>query len=426
MATKARDTLLTPKAKSKKEFIDAMISDSVSFGWGAVINSIPYGDGTNTGSILRDIQKVTIADVRKYTSQFLYQPNSNDVPPEDYDMSVFPILPDQNPNEKDIFYARVRINMIGERIWNSLSSQGQSTLQNHAKKYLWKTNNGEQMYDGPTMLKILVTSVNPSSMVGVTNLKEKLRSVTLSGFQHNVVEMFDHQVRIYQEIKQLGKSHEDIVFDTFRALSSTTNSEFDSFVKDLKNYWETNDGQDTLTYEELVEKCTAKYNNLVHQKTWKSVDVKDAKLVALATQVKSLEDKLSKRNNGAGGSDNSNNGGKDNKNKSSKIAEWRTCKTLGDSVKKDGTQWYWCPHQHNNGKGLYVTHKPEDHTEWKNNPKQWLKKRSGQEKSTNSGGDKTLKLNDKLKAALVTKFKCSDAEAKQLIDSIGDESQSGN
>ena len=424
MATKERDTPLNPKVKSKKEFMDAMNSDSVSFGWGKMINAIPTGVGTETCSILKDVQKLNVSKVRAYTSQYLFQRNSTVEPPPNHDRKAFAIHPDTNDPDKQIFYARVRINMIGERIWKSLSPQAQTTLQNHSKKYIWTLPTGEQIYDGPTMLQILVSAVNPSSMVGITNLKEKLRAITLSGFQHNVVEMFNHQCSVYQEIQQLGKTHEDIIFDTFKALTTTTNSEFDAFVKDLKNKWETQeDGEETVTHDELVEKCTAKYNNLVHQKTWKSVDGRDAKLVALATQVKTLEEKLAS-NKKTGSNDNGT-----SSTKKKNIEEWRLTKSQGDSVKKNGTQWYWCPHQHNGGKGMYVTHKPEEHTVWKDNPRKWLSQRKAEKKPKDPNNDssgKSLKLNDNLKAALVSKFKCSDAEAKQLLDNVGGETSSGN
>ena len=34
----------------------------------------------------------------------------------------------------------------------------------------------------------------------------------------------------------------------------------------------------------------------------------------------------------------------------------------GDSIEKYGRTLYWCP-KHNKGKGIYVTHRPEDHDE---------------------------------------------------------------
>ena len=64
-----------------------------------------------------------------------------------------------------------------------------------------------------------------------------------------------------------------------------------------------------MTHDEIVSKCTAKYNNLVDQKAWTNSNSRNAKLVALATQVESLEKKLSEAKNG----NNNNNGSQSNR-----------------------------------------------------------------------------------------------------------------
>ena len=267
-ATAKRDPLLNPRIKSKKEFLDAMKSDAVSFGWGTLINKIDVA-GTEY-SILSDVQKLDVDKVRAHMSKYLYIRNSTQVPPDNCNMTLFDIDPDNVAADKVTFYARVRSNMIGERIWNSLNQSSQTSLQTHAKKFIWKSTTGDQLYDGPTMLQILVQSISPSTMVGLSTLKDKLRSINLASFNHNVVDMFTHQTRIYNEILQLGKSHDDIEYDTFKALLTTTNEEYEMFVNDLKSKWETNSDDDNrMTHDEIVAKCTEKCNNLVDQKDYK-------------------------------------------------------------------------------------------------------------------------------------------------------------
>jgi polyhydroxyalkanoate synthesis regulator phasin len=113
--------------------------------------------------------------------------------------------------------------------------------------------------------------------------------------------MLSHQTRIYNEILQRGGTHDDIMYDTFKALATTTNDEFETFVKDLKSKWETQeDDGNELSHDSLIEKCNSKYNNLVEQRTWKDNQSKNAKLVALATQVKTLEQKLASNSNHGG------------------------------------------------------------------------------------------------------------------------------
>ena len=46
----------------------------------------------------------------------------------------------------------------------------------------------------------------------------------------------------------------------------------------------------------------------------------------------------------------------------SMYADWQITKTT-DMIMKDDKPWWWCPN-HNKGKGLYVRHKPENHSKW--------------------------------------------------------------
>jgi hypothetical protein len=76
---------------------------------------------------------------------------------------------------------------------------------------------------------------------------------------------------------------------------------------------------------------------------------------------------------------------------------------------------------------MYVTHKEEDHTDWvENKKKNKDKSNSGSDKSSSSssGKGKSLQLNDKMRAAMVAKFKCSDAEAEAFMKDF--DTTSGN
>lgn len=95
-------------------------------------------------------------------------------------------------------------------------------------------------------------------------------------------------------------------------------------------------------------------------------------------------------------------------NKSSEIAEWRKTKSFGDTVQKDDKTWYWCS-QHQDGKGLYVTHKPEEHGQQKRGPNDSSGKGSGSNSSSSkSNSDTKMQLKDSLKAVLMTHGMTSD------------------
>ena len=56
------------------------------------------------------------------------------------------------------------------------------------------------------------------------------------------------------------------------------------------------------------------------------------------------------------------NGGGGGGNSKFEPPEWQMTKK-GEKIQHDGKTWWWCPN-HNEGKGLYVRHKPENHEKW--------------------------------------------------------------
>ena len=113
-ATKARETRLNPRIKNKKEFMDAMKSDAVSFGRGSVVSNLRFED--KIYDILVDVESLDVEKVRSFTSQYLYERNSSDVPPGDHNMRMYDINPAEDNEDKARLYKRVKMNMIGERI----------------------------------------------------------------------------------------------------------------------------------------------------------------------------------------------------------------------------------------------------------------------------------------------------------------------
>ena len=62
------------------------------------------------------------------------------------------------------------------------------------------------------------------------------------------------------------------------------------------------------------------------------------------------------------------------------IKAWRMTKT-SDSIEKDGKTWHWCPHQVDGiYDGLYVTHRPEEHEDWKKNKFQFRREKIQKDK----------------------------------------------
>ena len=399
---------LSAKITNNIKFVESMRDDAASFGWGSLIDTV----GASNLHILQDFKEVNLEKVRLHMNTIFHKreadPDATTLPG-----LILPLAFDINPastaTDVPIFYQRQRANMIGLRILRSLSDSSLSSLKLKENLYLWKTSAGEVLYDGVTMLQVLIDIVKPSLRAGVADLKEKLRHSKLATFGYDVTKMTDKMESTYKEILTQGQTHEDYILDLFRALLTGKNEIFHRFIQDKEGEYET--GLD-LTPEVLTQLATTRYNNMVAKSKWKSGESKDAKIVALTTKLDNLEKKYNKKDHKTSGQ---------SKNDTSKgssrydIPEWRLKKTLGSSVERDGKTFHWCTKQHNKGKGMYVTHKEEDHVDW-----QEKKKLSGSDSSNSSSSSKkqSLSLSDSLKAAMVTKFKCSKEDANKLWSDI--------
>ena len=150
--------------------------------------------------------------------------------------------------------------MIAKHIKNTISSASWKTLFLKRKHFIWTSVSSNASYDGPTMLQILISGVNPSTRVGVSDLKSLIRFARLIQFQYNVVDMCDSIMSNYELIGKCGGRHDDIILDLYDALLLGKNDVFNCFVERGKDNWEV--GSD-VTHDTLINSAVTKYHNMV-------------------------------------------------------------------------------------------------------------------------------------------------------------------
>ena len=166
--------------------------------------------------------------------------------------------------------------------------------------------------------------------------------------------------------------------------------------------------------------ASAKYNNMVMQGSWKNIDAKDSKLVALLTKVTNLEEKLKN-------SSSSSTAGQKGRSAYFTLDDWRMKFDGNVSKVVAGKTWHWCKRHIQEGvyDGLYVTHKQEDHDDWVELRKNWNKNKkpsagapSDSNKSGSTPSADKLTLSNNLKAAMVTNFQCTSEQAEKLWSEV--------
>ena len=232
-----------------------------------------------------------------------------------------------------------------------------------------------------------------------------------------------------REIEEKGQTHQDYQLDLFNALQTVPNPDFAAFICDERQAWEI---EGEKKPDQIIAEALTIYNDAVSADRWDNKDPKDAKILALTTQVETLVEaqKLySAMVTSKDGANPNSNAGKSGGSRTNtgdflSIKSWRMKKTE-DSVKREGRTWYWCPHHKVEGSydGLYVTHKPEEHDEWKCNRNQFRRKRyeTRKKEESNESKDvednkKKLVINDNLKAALLTHSDLSSIQIDKILE----------
>ena len=89
------------------------------------------------------------------------------------------------------------------------------------------------------MLYLIFKSINPATIIGVSNLKYDIEISTLTNFGNNVKDILDHMSPNYSIVVDKGERCEDYVRHIFRALLSYPNSNFNHSIEINKDDWDT-------------------------------------------------------------------------------------------------------------------------------------------------------------------------------------------
>ena len=386
-AIEAPTVQLSIQQRTARDVQSQFETDASNFGWGSLIGNITINITNEVRNILSNTRELTVEMLQKH-ARTTWGNLSNFADPLPLDFDVRAIDPATHAVQRPHFFRRVRSMMIAKRIEASLDSVSKKSLFLDKKKFQWTEGNGTINNDGPTMLFLIMTKINPSVRVGISTLKMNLMTATLPKFEHSVPALIDYMVAQMNDITDMQATHEDFTLNLFTALATTNNDEFRTFIATEKNTWETNAllEDDRVTADFLIQKVNMKFNNMSKANQWKKTEDPSSKVIsALVTKVQSLEDKLGAATNKSAHATSTASAPA-----TLKIPVWRTIKE-GDSVFRDGKTWYWCSKHKKEGlfDGLYMPHKECDHDEWAKNRKEYWKSK----KSSNStNADKVLTL----------------------------------
>ena len=325
-------------------------------------------------------------------------------------------------NDDDVNQLRSKSAMLGTYLENSLTEDGKTAMNNYSHLFTYANTDGNDVLDGMTMVHLILNLIMPTAKASGNNKRAELMTMDPSKFDGDITKMITRMQTLKAAIENdSGNPYPDFIMHLFTACTKSKVSDFSSYASRLRSDWEADD--DAGTDDQILRKLTKKWNNIstntevTKPSTKSTAESNNAKLLVLLTALVNKAD-------GGGNSSNTSSNNSDRRGKrdpQSSIAEWRKTKSHGDSIFKDGKMYYWCE-QHQEGKGLYVTHHPKDHGkkigDWEHTDRSRNVKSQGS--NSNGGGASTdgkLQLSDKMKAALTSQG-ISGTDVDSLISGL--------
>ena len=391
---------LTNDPEAAEAFMTKLKVDSRKFCFGPVtthaeIQIAGVEEGTDLTNLLTDYSKITRDRVIE-TGGVLFGCAFDDVD-RTHDHTCVA------SEDDDVNALRLRNSMLGVYLENSLTSDGQTTLDNYSDEYLYTNTDGNSVSDGMTVLHIILTLIMPTTKASNKNKRAQIRKMHPKDFDGDVSKMISRMQTLKAAIENdSGTEYDDFILYLFKACKQSKFSEFNDYVKDQQSEWEIQDEDGSAN--DIIVKLMKKWNNNSineesqeqSSKSKTNADSSNAKSLVLLTA-------LTNAQVGAGGKPEQRSRSVQNL-----IAEWRKTKSHNDSIFKDGKMYYWCP-QHQEGKGLYVTHNLKDHgkpiAEWSNTDRSRNVKQGAppkQAESSDTPATNKLQLSEQMKAALTT------------------------
>lgn len=141
-------------------FMTQVKDDAAAFSWGKLVHAIPVSS-THTFSIIRENRKLKLDDVKKSALITFGDRNANHASPIPVTLTVEKNEPWNDPNHEVTYERRMRSKVIANRLRNILTKSSWYALMARKTDFSWTCSDGEVLYDGPTMLYMLIQKAKP-------------------------------------------------------------------------------------------------------------------------------------------------------------------------------------------------------------------------------------------------------------------------
>ena len=179
--------------------------------------------------------------------------------------------------------------MIGEQMMNIVDKDTQQLLKTKQNLYVWCDADGLVHFDGPTIIKIIVYRIRPSTKVQLLQLQHHIESSRLTQYGNDVNDMLNAMEDSYNQIVTCGRSYGNYTLRIFQALlddEMSKNPDFRAAILREKTDWEL--GRANVTSDSLILLARTLVNNLKGTRggnKWDALDPREQRLMALTAKL---------------------------------------------------------------------------------------------------------------------------------------------
>ena len=253
--------------------------------------------------------------------------------------------------EKEILQKRIRLTSMFCKIQNCCTNTVLNELELNEAIY---TKSGGQG-DGLIFLKLLLDKFATSTIYSSVNIIKKFRTMKLSDYDNNIVDLYRALDTENQKLKALGETHKHLLIDVFSILHTSTNEDFCLEMKLLERQFEKGK---QMQWNEVMDYAKTSYLDLVDKGTWDKKDPRDERIMALTTIVKDIPNLVAYATSSIKGLNNNSKSNQKTKN-FKPIPDWKFMAPSDPNETKtvNNTKFYWCPNHWD--KGMWVTHQAQ-------------------------------------------------------------------
>ncbi len=263
------------------------------------------------------------------------------------------------PGNQDRAYQNLA--MSGQCLYNTLSTNAQNKVSPYANEYCI---NG--VISRPILLRVIIAVTHVDTRATADQILTQLERLDekMIAFNSDVQKFNQFVHKKLAELQAQGQEDHALLTHLFIGYEATSNEEFVMWAK--RKHSDIDDGDD-LEAEALMQLALCKYMDRVTHNLWSKPSAQGEHIIALQAKIGKLESSLQQKTTAKKDDAKSKEGkGKKGKNKAKKgkrkVEPWKLIAPIANQPKTkmvNGKTYYWCLY-HNNNKGQWVVHNPND------------------------------------------------------------------